>query len=882
MGSVRHWPLTGRDEELRELRSALDDGAPAVVLVGDTGIGKTRLAAEWVAHAGIGGTTVHWVSATRALSTIPFGAFGQLMPTKPTQAGDRLQLLLQLRARLRPAPDARLAVVVDDANLLDDGSAALVHQLASAEAVPVVLTVRAGEPVPDSLTALWKDTGARRIDLAPLDGAAVAGLVEQGLGGAASASLLRRLCGLSQGYPLFLSELLAGGIETGALFRRDDGVWHFSGSLLPSGPLTEMVAQRVARLPESARRAIEYLAVGGPLEAPVLERFVGRDALESLEAGELVVWKDDGARQQVALKHPVYGEMVSIELSRTRRRRVNRELATAVEALGMRRGTDLLRVASLKLESGIVHDCSLLTAAARQANARFDHSLAERLARAALRSEDDPEPRLVLGEALRCQNRFAEADRELRGVEATALTERVVAECALARAQTLFYGLRRPQEGVEVANTARQRITDPGWRAELDALIALLATFLGDFETAAETGERVLAAPHVAPRAVVNTLTVATVAQVMLGRLDEASRQIPEGLQLAATLDEPLPMAEQLLRVNSAFLDFFAGRVREAEQKYRRHYEQAVEAGVDELVGLWGSTMCEVLSIRGNLGEAIDVGGHAMTALQRSDPLGLLPMITAFQARNLALTGDARAARSLLARGSSDEAEVETRTRLHRDGARVWVAVAEGRVRAAAAMAKEAGARALEDGLVSWGMLLLYDAVRLGYPEMVLQSLRSGADAVDGDLLPLLATHAEALVASDASALEQVADSFEFSGAELCAAEASAQAAVLHGRAGATTRARRSSARAARLRARFSLAPIHAAAERPPQLTPREHEVALLAADGLTSPAIAARFVLSARTINNHLASVYRKLGIYGRSELPAALGLPEEGDTAP
>ena len=55
-------------------------------------------------------------------------------------------------------------------------------------------------------------------------------------------------------------------------------------------------------------------------------------------------------------------------------------------------------------------------------------------------------------------------------------------------------------------------------------------------------------------------------------------------------------------------------------------------------------------------------------------------------------------------------------------------------------------------------------------------------------------------------------------------------------------------------------------------LTGREHEIALLARSGLTSAEIAARLVLSVRTVDTHLARVYRKLGITGRDGLDDAL----------
>lgn len=46
---------------------------------------------------------------------------------------------------------------IDDAHLLDDHSAALVHLLAETQRCAIVTTVRIGESVPDSITVLWKD-----------------------------------------------------------------------------------------------------------------------------------------------------------------------------------------------------------------------------------------------------------------------------------------------------------------------------------------------------------------------------------------------------------------------------------------------------------------------------------------------------------------------------------------------------------------------------------------------------------------------------------------------------------------------------------------------------------------------------------------------------
>ncbi|HEX5900814.1 MAG TPA: AAA family ATPase [Solirubrobacteraceae bacterium] len=55
-------------------------------------------------------------------------------------------------------------------------------------------------------------------------------------------------------------------------------------------------------------------------------------------------------------------------------------------------------------------------------------------------------------------------------------------------------------------------------------------------------------------------------------------------------------------------------------------------------------------------------------------------------------------------------------------------------------------------------------------------------------------------------------------------------------------------------------------------LTPQERQIAQLARDGLSNPAIGARLFLSPRTVEWHLRKVFTKLGIRSRLELPSAL----------
>jgi DNA-binding CsgD family transcriptional regulator len=51
-------------------------------------------------------------------------------------------------------------------------------------------------------------------------------------------------------------------------------------------------------------------------------------------------------------------------------------------------------------------------------------------------------------------------------------------------------------------------------------------------------------------------------------------------------------------------------------------------------------------------------------------------------------------------------------------------------------------------------------------------------------------------------------------------------------------------------------------------LSPREREVARLAADGRTAREIAERLFISERTVETHLANVYAKLGLHSKVEL--------------
>ena len=60
--------------------------------------------------------------------------------------------------------------------------------------------------------------------------------------------------------------------------------------------------------------------------------------------------------------------------------------------------------------------------------------------------------------------------------------------------------------------------------------------------------------------------------------------------------------------------------------------------------------------------------------------------------------------------------------------------------------------------------------------------------------------------------------------------------------------------------------PLSSAPEHPAGLTPREVEVLVLVATGLTNAQVAQRLFLSPRTVQRHLNSIYHKLGVNSRT----------------
>jgi DNA-binding NarL/FixJ family response regulator len=147
--------------------------------------------------------------------------------------------------------------------------------------------------------------------------------------------------------------------------------------------------------------------------------------------------------------------------------------------------------------------------------------------------------------------------------------------------------------------------------------------------------------------------------------------------------------------------------------------------------------------------------------------------------------------------------------------------------------------------------------------------LHEASAGVEGQLAPLYVAHADALSSHDAVALDRVASGFAGLGLNLLAAEAAAEAAGHHQAAGRRTAAIAATIKADALATQCEGARTPALdARRAHDLTPRELEIATMAARGLSSKAIAGRLVVSVRTVDNTLQQVYAKLAVNKRTDL--------------
>jgi DNA-binding CsgD family transcriptional regulator len=881
-----HVPLIGREAELDEISSAFKASKQAaVVIAGRAGVGKSRLAAEVAGAMATGGWATEIVIVTAAAAAVPFGPFAALLPEVAALASDPLHLLQTATAAIagRARNGHPLLLVVDDAHLLDAGSATLVHQLVQNRACGLIATVRTPDLSPEPIISLWKDALALRIDVETLMRDETDTLVIATLGGPVAASARRWLWKVSAGNPLFVRELLIGGQESRSLYSQG-GIWFLHLPLPAPARLTDLIAARLSNIAPETAEVVDLLAVGEPLSFDVLRAMTGRDPIEDAERHGLLVMRDDGRRSEVRLSHPLYTEMLRAKIPAIRLRRLSLKLAEALEATPGRRRDDVLRLGLWRLEAGALSSPELLVEAARRARAARNSELAGRLARAALSAGAGVTAGLILGEVEFLAGRHEEGERILAGLVPSCRTDEERILIANARAYNLGTLMGDQVAAAAVIDQVLSVVREPTSHRWLLARQAITDVWAGRLTAGLHKADEL--ADNGDDGAMRRGANASSIALALLGRTEgavatayrarDSHRRGLEEIVPGAPLAEFQPPEAQL--IGAVIGHLVGGRLASADADARLAIEVALDVGDREFLATFSLLRGCVQVERGLLADA-SLSFREAAAINR-DISDMAPLRWCLAGVSLAeaMAGNAAAA----ADSEADLAALPPHWMRALDPLLVerchpWVLVASGRLTDARARLREAADSARAGEQYGAEAFLLHDQVRLGNADSVLTRLRELTQVVDGDLIPAFAAHAAARVKGDGPSLEAAARGFETTGALLLAAEAVHAAAAAYAAAGSARQASAMTRESARLRALCGTPgnPLIVNVDAMKELTKREFEIAVLAASGLSSKAVADRLHLSVRTVDNHLQHIYSKLGITTRSSLQAVLREP-------
>ena len=861
------WPLTGRAEELRIIETAMSDpDSSGIVICGAAGVGKSRIAREALNSAASKGRKTRWAAATSSARALPLGAFAPWT----TASTDSLELVRAVIESLSSAPKGTTVIVgVDDVHLLDDLSAFVLHQIVQKRAAKVVLTVRDGEAIPTGVQEVWTGGQFERLDLQPLSADETATLLSAALGGPIDSAAGRRFWKLTRGNPLYLHHIVEQEVSDGRLVHQN-GYWRWNGDPVVAPALAELIESRIGALPIAIGDVIDALAIGEPIELGSLGRITDPAAVEEADVRGLITLDCADGAVEARIAHPLYGEVRRERAPPTRLRRL-RGLVAEELAAGDRRDDAriVVRRATLMVDSDLDPDPELFLTAARTAIG-LDTPLAERLARAAVLAGGGMESQLTHCYCLVWHGRAAEAERELATLVEHATTDLERVQIAQQRAHNLFWPLRRPADAEAVLDDTGRGLTEPSARHLLAAPRAAICADLGRPRQAVQAATEALAEASLPDHLVVLASWGLVGGLGMQGRADEIGTVSTRGYAAAARAPNAAVMRMGLAYRHMIGLKL-AGYLHEAERialEARRESEDS-----------WYPHSSLVL-----LGQAALAKGHVDNAVRWlreahgslddaiGDGSGWLFRCRLSLTQALAMAGQVSAAKRALAELDENRhpafAFLEPELML----ARAWVAAAEGALSQALVHARQAADLAADAGQLAYEVLALQTAVGFG-DRGAADQLATLATQLDGPRAGLAARFAAALEAGDGAELAVVSEEFERMGDLVAAVDAAAHAAIAYRRQDLRGSALGCSTRAEALAEQCgaSTPALREASERLP-LTDREREVVMLLGEGLSSPAIAERLTLSARTVEGHIYRAMAKTGTSSRDELAALL----------
>jgi DNA-binding CsgD family transcriptional regulator/tetratricopeptide (TPR) repeat protein len=922
--------LVGRDNELALLDGLLREAARgrggAVLIEGEPGIGKSALVHAAVSAAPDAGCQTFWGAGDELGTALPLLPFldalqvrepsvnarrntivgllrGEIAADRgadvPATLAEQLLALVAEESAVRP-----VVLVIDDLQWADPASVTLWGRLARTAREAPLLLIGAARPVPhrDDLLALHRLAGDDgRIQLTGLAEPEVADLVAVLAGGRPDGSLLR-LAGGAAGNPLYLTELVAALMRGSNLTLTPAGTAALVGETGPDS-LSAVIADRLGFVPGPVRDVLRGAALlGVDFEISDLAVVLGRglpDLLPAVEEARVVgVLAESGG--SLGFRHPMIRAALYEEMPAAVRAAWHRDAARALAAAGAppeRVARQLLRAADspgpaepldeqmldwlvrtadqlVGQAPGVAAELLAQAVASTPFGAARRDWLVSRLADALYRTGDIARAAQVANEAL---DFVAEPD-QLVDLHWT------LAQCRI-----------RTGQSAESLATLDRALATPGLsvrhRARLLVVAARTHSHFGEFETGEQVATSALAAATEAGDnwAMGWALHVLSLVAAVQGRLAE-SLPLSDRALTVTQADPALTDLRLLLQLNKAVTLGNLDRYDEAVVVAREARQLAGQVGTAIRLaqahcalgqflfetGRWDDVLAEVDRLPENLQEpgvaCADLGMAAVIGFHRGDVDEARRHLAA--AAPYAERLGHRFISSLALARSLDE---------ERDGA------------LPAALAELTGAF---DGNGEEIELenLFPDAVRLAVRTGDLETakfLAKRADALAaGSEIPhrqANALYCEGLLDHDAGRLLTAAERYQDASRPLLAAKAYEAAAAEFLRADDRGRARDAfvqaveaytslgaAADAARLRAAFRAHGIHRgphskhrrAVSGWDSLTDAEVKVAGLVAEGLSNPEIAAKLMLSRRTVSTHVSHILKKLGVASRTDI--------------
>ena len=399
-------PFVGREREQAALQAALEravEGDGQVVgLVGEPGVGKSRLAYEFAESCTVRGLSVQRARALAHGREVPLLPVLELMRiTLGVSDGDEAagareriaQSLLELDASFqedlpllfdflgvpdaeRPAPKmdpearqrqllslvrrfvharsrVRTAVVlIEDLHWLDDASSVFIAELVRASAMTrtlLILTYR-----PEYVPEILRGSHCEQLALRPLGQSALGELLASLLGDDPSLDgLSDRISARAVGNPFFCEELVQGLVQSGHLVgaRGDYRLTRtLEGIVLPA-TVQATLAARIDRLAEREKDVLQMASViGYEVSEPLLRAISGLpggeliDALHSLVSAELLSERMREGGVEYAFRHPLTQEATYRSQLSDRRRQVHRRVASRSSSYSPRSSTSVPRL----------------------------------------------------------------------------------------------------------------------------------------------------------------------------------------------------------------------------------------------------------------------------------------------------------------------------------------------------------------------------------------------------------------------------------------------------------------------------------------------------------------------------------------------------------